>query len=373
MTVPSKWRFDDADDAGGSFQPQALAKQTTLQDTTASRSRFFPARVPSQDLPLPSPPQVPDANEQSLQEFQEELSIVQAEFSASPSGDLHPEASYPEAPNPLEMAADDPHIAHSPLSDGPIPLEEHTTNVRSMGDPILPANSGLTMAHFIDEHLGTEDDFDVPTMDCLDFCGDPLLSPNAQRLQEPVERQGGGSALGLQLGRQYRGTFNGQDVDGSVWHDAWDWEDATRWNDNTGIEGGSYDDPLSYSQDHRQAACDQSMDHSGSVLAGVDQEAYCQAWPTNMLAQERGLPNEGQYEGSIGYEGQESEEEDAMLEFSEGRTLLMGMADGILAEKPSRRPELEKIHREPYRLQFGQSVKEIEVMVGKDLGNLWKR
>ena len=371
MTVPSKWRFDDADGAEGSFQPQVPAKQTTLQDTTASRSRFFPARVPSPDPPLPSPPQVPDANELSLQEFQEELSIVQAEFSANASGGLHPEAPYP-----LETAANDPHIAHYPLSDVIIPLEEHATNLRSMGDPILPANSGLTMAHFIDEHLGTEDDFDVPTIDCLDSCGDPLLSPNAQCLQELVgtyDLQEGGSAPGLHLGSQYRGTFNGQNVDGSVWHDAWDWEDATRWNDHTGIEGGSYDDPLSYSQDHRQAACDQSMDHGGSVLAGVDQEAYCQAWPTNMLAEEKGLPNKGQYEGSIGCEGQSSEEEDAMLEFSEGRTLLMGMGDGILAEKPSKRPEFEKLHREPYRLQFGQSVKEIEVMVGKDFGNLWKR
>lgn len=381
--IPSKWRFDEADDVEGRFQPQSPAKQTTLQDTkpslkgkhncqdtTGFRSRFFPVHVPSPDLLLPSSPRTPDVNEQSPQEFREESSIVQAEFAASLSGDLHPVASYP-----LEMAAGDPHIANNQLSDDPVPLEGHTTDYRTMGDRIYPANSGLTMAHFIDEHLRTEADFDVPTDDCLDFCGDPLTPLDARRLQEPVETHDSwqdSSAPEMQWDSHYCNSFNDQNEDGSVWRDALDWEESARWDDNIGIEGGSYEGFLSYSQDHIQADCDESMNHGGSTFAGVDHEAN---WSTNMHAEEEEPPNEVQCEGSIGYEGQGSEEEDVMLEFSEGRTLLMGMGDGILAEKPSRKPGLDRLHPDPkpYRLQFGQSVNEIEVMVGKDLGNLWKR
>lgn len=49
--------------------------------------------------------------------------------------------------------------------------------------------------------------------------------------------------------------------------------------------------------------------------AGVDHGADCNIWSMNMLAEEKELPNEGQYEGPIRYEGQGSGKEDVMLEY----------------------------------------------------------
>jgi hypothetical protein len=145
---------------------------------------------------------------------------------------------------------------------------------------------------------------------------------------------------------------------------------------------GSYDKPIrgyrnqrevlrTVSQDHNQAAYDEGLYHDGSGFAGVDYEAYHQAWSANTLAEEE-PPNEVPYEDCIGYDGQGSEEEDVMLEFNEGRTLSMSMGEGILAEKP-RKPGTGGLHPKPYRLHYGQSVDEIEIVVGKNLGNLWKR
>ena len=380
-TAPSKWRFDEADNVEGRFQPQAPAKQTTLQDardrlkgeshcldTIAFRSRLSPVRVPTPDPLLPSSPRILDANKQTLAVPREEQSIFRTETPASFSGDPHQEASYP-----LETAAGDPYIAHDPLSNVHMPLEGHMANDSAMGGPIYPTNSGLTVAHFIDEYLGREDDFDVPTDDCLDFRGDPLTSLETQHSQEEHDLRQVSPAPALQWDSQYCSQFNGQNVDGPMWCDTLDWEDAMRWNDNTRIEGSPYEGSISYSRDHRQVACDESLHGDGFASAGVDHDVDRQVWSTNMLDEEEELPKEGQYEGSIGYDGQGFEKEDVMLEFSEGRTLLMGMGDGILAEKPSRKPGFEKLQPQPYRLQFGQSVDEIEVMVGKNLGNLWKR
>ncbi len=378
--VPSQWGFDEADGVVGRFQPQVPAKQTTLQDTkdpckgdphcqdtTAFRSPSSPVRVPSPDPLLPSPPRIPDANEQTLQVSREEQSILQTEFPASLAGDPHQEAY------PLETATGDPRIARDSLSNVRALLEEHMTNDSAMGDPLHPANSGLTVAHFIDEYLGTEDDFDIPIDDYLDFRVDPLTSLDAQSPQETHDVRQVSSAPALQWDGQYCGQFNGQNVDGFAWCDTLDWEDATGWNDNTRIEGGPYAGPISHSQDYGKVACDDGLCHDGFTSAGVYHDVDCQMLSTNMLVDEQESPNEGQYEGPIGYEGQGSEEEDVMLEFSEGRTLLMGMGDGMLAEKPSKEPGFEKLHSQPYRLQFGQSVNDIEVMVGKNLGNLWKQ
>ena len=379
--APSKWRFDEADDVDGRFQLQVPAEQTNLQDTkdpfkdesqcqdtAAFRSQFFPVRVPSPDPPLPSSPRIPNANEQTFQVSLEEQSIPRTEFPATLAGDPYQEAMYP-----LETAVSDPRIAHDSPSNVRMSLEEHITNDSAMGGPIHPANSGLTVAHFIDEYLGTEDDFDVPIDHCLDLRGGPLTSLDAQRPQEEQDLRQAGSASALQWDGQYFGQFNGQNVDGFEWCDTLDWEDATRWNENTGIEGRPYEDTISLYQDHGKAACDDNLHHGGFTSAGVDYDVDCQVWSTNMLGEEQESSTEGQYKEPIGYEGQAPEEDDVMLEFNEGRTLLMDMGDGILAEKPSRKPGFEKLHPQPYRLQFGQSVDEIEVMVGRNLGNLWKR
>ena len=386
MTVPSKWRSDETGDVEGKFQPHVPAKQMTLPDTgaslkdeshcqgtTAFRSRFFPVlRIPSPDPPLPPTPQIPDANEQSLQEFLEVPSNIHADFSERLSGGTHRQVS----PYALEKVADDPQVAHSPLPDGYMSLGEHTMNAGAIDDPIYPPNSGLTVAHFIDEHLGTEGYFDAPTDDRLDSYGDPVSSLDAQCPRELVEKHGfqqDRSAPGLQWDSQYCGPFSDPNVGGSVWRGAVDWEDTMRWNDDTGVEGGSYEFSSSHSQHHRQTAIDETLHHDGFTPAGVDHEMNCQDWSTTMITEEKELQQEGQYEGSTGYEGQAPEEEDVMLEFSEGRTLLMGMGDGILAEEPSRKLGTRKLHPKPYRVQFGQSVDEIEVMVGKNFGNLWKR
>lgn len=379
--APSKWGFDEADDVEGRFQLHVPAKQRDLQDTkdpfkgeshyqntTAFRSQFSPVRVPSPDPLLPSSPRIPDANEQALQVSPEEQSILRTEFLATLSGDPHQEVSYP-----LETAVDDPRIAHDSPPNVCMSFEEHMTNDSAMGGPIHPAHSGLTVVHFIDEYLGTEDDFDIPTDHCLDFHGDPLTSLDTKRPQENHDLRQVRSAPALQWNSQYCDQFNGQNVDGFVWCDTLDWEGATRWNNNTRTEGSPYEGSIPCSQDHGKVACDNSLHHAGFTSAGVDHDVDCQVWSTNMLAAEQESPNEGQYEERVGYEGQGPEEDDVMLEFNEGRTLLMDMGDGILAEKPSKKPGSEKPHPRPYRLQFGQSVDEIEVMVGKNLGNLWKR
>jgi hypothetical protein len=196
--VPSKWRFDETKNAEGVFQSRGPAEQTTLQDmqpssketkykpydqdTTIFRSRFFPARIPSPDLPPPSPLRVPDMNE-SLQELPAEQPMIHTGFVVSPYDGPHRDAS-----RPFEVAKDDPpYIAHGPLSDGCVSPEEHIIPDGATGGLIYEQNHGLTVAHFIDDQLGPEYSLNTHADDLLDTYGDEDPFLDARPFQELVE------------------------------------------------------------------------------------------------------------------------------------------------------------------------------------------
>jgi hypothetical protein len=380
VTVPSKWRFDEAGDVEGRVELRSPAQHATLrnrrapskgesrsQDTTTFRSRFFPTHVPSPAIPTPSPRHIPKTNEQPLLESTAERPIIQAEFASSIPREPHQEALYSFKP-----ATDDPpYITYSPLFEELNSFEEHVVHGGAMDDPIHQG-PGLTVAHFIEERLELDDYVDVPTDDLLGFYGNVDILLDTRNLEEPVEnhdaRQDSPGPVHQRDG-EYCYPVDSRNVDGIVWEDATLWEDTTRWNDNIRIEGDSCGPFLSCSQNRSQAACQEQFSQNVSISAGVDQEVYHQARSVGMPAGED-PPTEEIYEDLIDHDRQDCEEEDVMLEFTEGRTLLMGMGNGILAEEPT---VIRELRPEPYRLQFGQSVDEIEVMVGKSIRNLWKR
>ena len=379
--APTKWRFNELGDVEGQIEFQLCAERTPLQDTralskgepdtqepVAFRSRFFPACVSPPDPLPPSPLQTPDASEQPLQWIVGESPMVYTESAVALPGELDREASYD-----FEAVAAAPYVAHSPLQDNHASIEDHMMH-GFMDDSILQRNQGLTVAHFIDEQLGLEGHLDVPMDSRLSFQASEnghLGSRHRPELIEKYDPRHDDPDLTLPWDGEYCESFDVQNADGYVLRGATDWEDTTRQKDHSSIEDSSCETFLSRAQEHDQVAYEESSYRNRLATGCVDSDAYCQVLPASTPAHEESQ-NEVPYEDSTGFSGQSHEEDDIMLEFSEGRTLLMGMGDGILAEEPERKSSTSKLRPRPYRLQFGQSVDEIEVMVGRNLGNLWR-
>jgi len=346
----------------------SLEGESDNQGAATFRSRFFSAQFPSPGPPLPSPLQICDGNEQYLQEPTEELHVVRTEFTTSLSGELDQEA-------PFHFEAAAPYIAHSTLQDDYISPEEHMTYNWAMEGSVYQHNPGLTVAHFIDGRLGPGDFLDDSGNACLSFQVDEDVSRDSQSHREPAEKYDSRQDLSCPVqrwGHEYCDTFNDQNANCTMSRDATDLEHTMQWNDDSGIKDGPCESFFSGSQDYNREAYDDSSYHDRFTSVGVDGEAYHQGLPADTLADEEPLKGES-CEAPFDYDGQFSEEQNVMLDFSEGRTLLMGMGDGILAEEPMREYSTGGVCPRPYRLQFGQSVNEIEVMVGKNLGNPWKR
>ena len=363
--------LDEPSDVERGFDLQLPAEKPSLQDirapskgdpdsqeTTAFTSRFFPRCVPSPD-PLPrSPLQISEGNDQPLQEILGVPYRVHTEFAA--------ELSARDASDDFEAAAAAAqYMAYSPQRNTPAPIEGHMAH-GVMDSSIYQQNPGLTVVHFIDEHLGPEGYSDVSLDRCLSFEVDKDGYIGRRELMEKHDSREECSDFVLQWDDEYCDPLHEENLDGHVLRSA---TDLTKRNGYSRIQGNAYERFLLRSQEHNQAAYEENSYHDRFDTGSLDPDAYRQVLSPSTLADEE-PPDEAQY--STGHNSLCHEAEDIMLEFSEGRTLLMGMGNGILDEEPRRKSTTGDLHPRPYRLQYGQSVNEIEVMVGKNLGNLWK-
>ena len=375
--VPSQWGFDKLNNVERGIDLQLHAKkcgakkpslqdtrahskgESDTQETPAFTSRFFPSGIQSPDPLPPLPLQTSDANEQPLQEIVGEPSMVQTEFAAA--------LSDRDASDDFEVLVARPYVTYNPQQNPHASIEEHMSH-GSMDGLVYQQNPGLTVTHFIDEHLVPEYS-DVSMDRCLSFQADEDGYIGCRELMEKRNLRQECSDFVLQWDDEYCDPFHEEKLDGHVLRDA---TNLTKRNDYSRIQDSSFECFLSRSQEHNQALHDDNSYRDGFDTGPFDPDSSRQVLSASTPADEE-PPDEAPGEDSTGLSGQCSEEEDVMLEFSEGRTLLMGMGNGILAEEPRMKSTAGDLYPRPYRLQYGQSVNEIEVMVGKNLGNLWKR
>ena len=228
----------------------------------------------------------------------------------------------------------------------------------AMDSSIYQQNPGLTVVHFTDEHLGPEGYSDFSMDRCLSFQADEDGYIGCRELMEKHNTRQ--ECSDVQWDDKYCDPFHEENLDGHVLRSA---------KDYSRIQDSAYERFLLRSQEHNQAAYEENSYHDGFDAGSLDPDADHQVLSPSTFANEE-PPDEAQY--STGHNGLCHEAGDIILEFSGGRTLLMGMGNGILAEEPRRKSTTGDLQPRPYRLQDGQSVSEIEVMVGKNLGNLWK-
>ena len=370
--VSSQWRFNKPSDVERGFDLQLPTERPSLQgmrahskgepdtqETTAFTSRFYPSCIPSPDPLPPLPLQISDANEQPLRETVGEPSMMQTEFAAA--------LSDRGASDDFEPVAAGPYIAYSPQQNPHASIAGHMAH-GSMDSLVYQQNPELTVMHFIDEHLGPEYS-DVSMGHCLSFQANEDGYIGRRELMEKHDSRQECSDFVLQWDDRYCDPFHEKNLDDHVLQDA---TNLTQRNEYSRIQDSSFERFLLRSQEHNQAAYDNNSYRGGFDTGPLDPDAYRQVLSDSTLADED-PPDEAPYEDSMGHSDQFSEEENVMLEFSEGRTLLMGMENGILAEEPRRKSTTGDLYPRPYCLQYGQSVNEIEVLVGKNLGNLWKR